>query len=67
MQQSALHSFNQQKKKEIPRDSQCIKYYYAFIFFKFFLQKNTCLTNTLLWLDNDKTDIGQRTHVKFHF
>ena len=32
-----------------------------------FVTKKTCLTNTLLWLDNDKTDIGQRTHVKFHF
>ena len=32
-----------------------------------FSTKKYCLTNTLLWLDNDKTDIGQRTHIKFHF
>ena len=32
-----------------------------------FFTKKTCLTNTLLWLNNDKTDTGQRTHVKFHF
>ena len=43
---SGLHSFNLQKKKEIPRDSQCsTKYICVLIFFKFNCYKFRLMKN----------------------